>query len=167
MSKSQQIVHFFNWSKNIIIDTLSHTVWHHLTEKMFVKVVSGPKPSKLIQSVPGIVIFINLKAMAKLWMKNFFCIIYKTLYLTLGHHALARILCLCLNFFWVINSWIVLTKSKKPKKFAVQYFWIWRSRSLAHPVVDLLAEFFSNLILQIQSNLCTTTTLVTQTCGRW
>ncbi len=66
--------------------------------------------------------------------EKLFCIIYKTLYLTLGHHALSGILCLCLNFLWVINCWIVLTKSKKPKKFVVQYFCIWRSRSLAHPV---------------------------------
>jgi hypothetical protein len=28
-----------------------------------------------------------------------FCIIYKTLYLTLGHHALGGILCSCLNLF--------------------------------------------------------------------
>ncbi len=28
-----------------------------------------------------------------------FCVIYKTLYLTWGHHALGVILCLCLNFF--------------------------------------------------------------------
>jgi hypothetical protein len=31
--------------------------------------------------------------------ETLFCIIFKTLYLTLGHHALAVILCLCLNFF--------------------------------------------------------------------
>ena len=30
-----------------------------------------------------------------------FCIIYKTLYLTLGHHALGGILCSCLNFLIV------------------------------------------------------------------
>jgi hypothetical protein len=31
--------------------------------------------------------------------EKLFCIVYKTLYLTLGHHALAGILCLCLDFF--------------------------------------------------------------------
>ncbi len=30
-----------------------------------------------------------------------FSTIYKTHYLTLGHHALAVILCLCLNFFFL------------------------------------------------------------------
>ncbi len=32
-----------------------------------------------------------------------------------------------------------MTKSKKPKKLAVQYFCIWRSQSLAHPV-DALGD---------------------------
>ncbi len=49
----------------------------------------------------------------------------------MGHHVLAVILCLCLNFFWVINSLIVLTK---PKKSGVRYFYLLRSQSLAHPV---------------------------------
>ncbi len=51
-----------------------------------------------------------------------FSTIYKTHYLTLSHHALAVILCFRVNFFWVINSLIVLTKPKKPKKSEVQYF---------------------------------------------
>ncbi len=58
-----------------------------------------------------------------------FSTLYKTHYLTLGYHALA----VCLNFFKVINSLIVLTKLKKPKKLEVQYFCLWRSQSLAHP----------------------------------
>jgi hypothetical protein len=65
-----------------------------------------------------------------------FCNIYKTLYLTLGHHALGVILCLCLNLFWVINSWIVFAKPKKLKKLGARYFCLWRSGSLAHPVVS-------------------------------
>ncbi len=76
----------------------------------------------------------KFESFGKFVNEKLFCIIYKTLYLALGHHALAGILCLCLNFLRVINSWIVLTKSKKPEKIVVQYFCIWRSRSLAHPV---------------------------------
>ncbi len=48
--------------------------------------------------------------------------IYKTHYHTLGHHALAVILCSCLNLFWVINSLIVLTKPNKPKKIRGSIF---------------------------------------------
>ncbi len=50
-----------------------------------------------------------------------FSTIYKTHYLTLGHHALALILCSYLNFFELstCNSLIVLTKPKKPKKLGV------------------------------------------------
>ncbi len=66
--------------------------------------------------------------------EKFFCKIYKTLYLTLGHHAPDVILCLCLKFFWAINSWNVFAKPKKLKKLGVQYFCLWRSGSLAHLV---------------------------------
>ncbi len=61
-----------------------------------------------------------------------FSTIYKTHYITLGYHELSVILCSYLNFFWVINSLIFLTKPKKPKKLGVQYFCVWRSWSLAH-----------------------------------
>ncbi len=75
------------------------------------------------------------------------CIIYKTVYLTLRHHALAVILSSCLNFFWVINSLIVLIQPKKPDKLGVQYFCLWRSQSLAH-LVDFieLASYFDTLL---------------------
>ncbi len=65
----------------------------------------------------------NLVSCGKFLLNDIlFSTIYKTQYLTLGHHALAVILCLCLNFFGVINSLIVLTKPKKPKKSGVWYF---------------------------------------------
>ncbi len=59
--------------------------------------------------------------------EKLFSIIYKTLHLTWGHHALGVILCLCLNFFWVISSWIVFAKPYKLKKLGVQYFCLWGS----------------------------------------
>ncbi len=69
------------------------------------------------QSVPGIVRDLyKLVSCGKFLNNILFSTIYKTHYLTFGHHALAVILCLCLNFFWVINNLIVLTQPKKPKK---------------------------------------------------
>jgi hypothetical protein len=76
----------------------------------------------------------NLVSFGKFVNDILFSTIYKTHYLTLGHHALAVILCLCVRFFWVISSLIVLTKPKKPKKLGVQYFFLLRSKSLTHPV---------------------------------
>ncbi len=58
----------------------------------------------------------KLVSWGKFVNKILFSTIYNTLYLTLGHHELAVILCSCLNFFSVINSLIVLAMSKKPKK---------------------------------------------------
>jgi hypothetical protein len=58
----------------------------------------------------------KLVSRGKFVNEKLFSIIYKTHYLTFGHHALAEILPLCLNFFGIINSLIVLVKPKKPKK---------------------------------------------------
>jgi hypothetical protein len=41
----------------------------------------------------------KFESFGKFVNEKLFCIIYKTLYLTLGHHALAGILSLCLDFF--------------------------------------------------------------------
>ncbi len=87
---------------------------------------------RFLQSVPGIIY--ELVSCDKFVNDILFRTIYKTHYLTSGHRALAVILCLCLTFFGVINSLIVLTKPKKPKKFGVQYFRGWRWQSLTHPV---------------------------------
>ncbi len=77
--------------------------------------------------------------------------IFKTHYLTLGHHAQAEILCSCLNFFWAINSLIVLTKTKKPKKLGVQYFCLWK-RSLAHPVAIFFIKGHSDNLIILSAN---------------
>jgi hypothetical protein len=52
-----------------------------------------------------------------------FRIIYKTLYLTLGHHGLGVMSCLCLNFlsYQQLNYF---AKPKKLKKLGAQYFCI-------------------------------------------
>jgi hypothetical protein len=44
-----------------------------------------------------------------------FCIIYKTLYLTWGHHALGVILCLCLNFFELSTTEFILQSQRSLK----------------------------------------------------
>jgi len=44
-----------------------------------------------------------------------FCIIYKTLYLTWGHHALGVILCLCLNFFELSTAELFLQSQRSLK----------------------------------------------------
>ncbi len=60
-----------------------------------------------------------------------FSTIYKTHYLTLGHYALAVILCLCLHFFFLSYQQLYCFDKAK---LEVQYFCVWRSRFLAHPV---------------------------------
>jgi hypothetical protein len=45
-------------------------------------------------------------------MKYFFCIIYKTLYLTFGHHALGVILCLRLNFLELSTAELFLQSQR-------------------------------------------------------
>ncbi len=107
---------------------------HNCWKKTFIKRGIIFRKQKL-QSVPGIVTCSKLSQICK-W--NNFCIIYKTLYLTLGNHALGVILYLCLNIFWVINSWIVFAKPKKLKKLGVQYFCLGRLGSLAHLVETLI-----------------------------
>ncbi len=62
----------------------------------------------------------------KLWQickwKTFFCIIYKTLYLTFGHYALAGILCLCLNFFLSYQQLNCFDKVKETQKICGSIF---------------------------------------------
>ncbi len=62
-------------------------------------------------------------------------------------------------FFWVINSWIVFAKPKKLKKLGVQYFCLWRSGSLAHPVCSIYVygkggHMKSNLVCKFPPITC-------------
>jgi hypothetical protein len=51
-----------------------------------------------------------------------FCIIYKTLYLTWGHHALGVILCLCLNFFEFSTAELFLQSQRSLKNYWFNIF---------------------------------------------
>ncbi len=91
VAKNLQKIGNESWKVEKMITILPSLCFAHVWakwlsyQKCFYRVCQGSRP-------------LWISKLSQIWKWNTFCIIYKTLYLTWGHHALGVILCLCLHF---------------------------------------------------------------------